>query len=144
MSQQLIRLVSARDKTVVDVLAGSGVFDSFETAMKASGLDKQLAEDGDFTVFVPSDEAFGRMSDKSRNALPANETAMKVLLAKQVVTGRNTATDLMQIPQLLHDVYSLLLDARSICRGRPWGETLSASGAVGGRPATANAASTED
>jgi hypothetical protein len=38
-----------------------------------------------------------------------------------------TENGVVQIPERLHEVYALLLDARSICRGRPWEEQLGAA-----------------
>lgn len=83
----------ASGKTIVDVLAGSGVFDTFEEAIKAAGLDQKLSADEPFTLFVPSDEAFAKMSAEQRAALLADEAT----LAKHVVPGRYTVTDLMEM-----------------------------------------------
>lgn len=47
---------------------------------------------------------------------------------RELLSGKyQTSNGVVQIPERLHEVYSLLLDARGICRNRPWEETLSAS-----------------
>jgi hypothetical protein len=57
------------------------------------------------------------------------------LLARKY-TGAN---GIIEIPERLHEVYALLLDARAICRGRPWEECLSTGG--GDQPAPVNSGS---
>lgn len=86
----------ASDKTLTDLLAGSGVFDTFEQAMKAAGLDQQLATTGDYTLFVPSDQAFAQMPEVQRTALMADSAALTALVNKHIVPGRHTVADLMQ------------------------------------------------
>jgi uncharacterized surface protein with fasciclin (FAS1) repeats len=86
----------ASGKTLSDVLAGSGVFDSFREAAVAAGVDATLASEGAFTVFVPSDEAFAKLSDDERQSLMNDPQALNRLLAKHIVPGRYTATDLMK------------------------------------------------
>jgi len=41
----------------------------------------------------------------------------------------------VQVPDRLHEVYALLLDARAICRGRPWDATPAAVDGEGGTSA---------
>ena len=86
----------ASGKTLVDVLSGSGVFDTFRDAVQAAGVDAALSGDGDFTVFIPSDEAFDKLSDAERQALLSDPQALRDVLAKHIVPGRFTATDLMK------------------------------------------------
>jgi transforming growth factor-beta-induced protein len=48
------------DKTVADILGGSGVFGDFEQAIITAGLGDLLSTQGTYTVFAPSDEAFAK------------------------------------------------------------------------------------
>jgi hypothetical protein len=48
---------------------------------------------------------------------------------RELLARKYTAANgIVEIPERLHEVYGLLLDARAICRGRPWDECLSARG----------------
>lgn len=89
----------AKDKSVADVLAGSGIFDAFQEAVKTAGLEHTFTESGAHTVFVPSDEAFARLPEDQRNALLTDKAALQAMVAKHIVPGRYTATDLMQMKQ---------------------------------------------
>jgi len=89
----------ASGKTLADVLKGSGVFDSFEDAVVAAGLDSTLTSGGKYTVFAPSDEAFARLPKDERAALLADKAALAAILSKHIVPGRYTATDLMEMRQ---------------------------------------------
>ena len=86
----------ASNKSLADVLAGSGVFDTFEQAVKAAGLEQKFAASGDYTLFVPSDEAFARMPAAQRDALMSDPAALTALIEKHAVQGRYTVADLMQ------------------------------------------------
>jgi len=87
----------ANDRTLRDVLAGSGVFDEFEKALKATGNDTIIAGNEPYTVFVPSDEAFAKLPADQREALLGDKDALNKWVAKHIVPGRYTATDLMQM-----------------------------------------------
>jgi uncharacterized surface protein with fasciclin (FAS1) repeats len=92
--------VVAGNKKLTDVLAGSGVFDTFRQAMQASGMTETMSEGGGtYTLFVPSDEAFAKMTQEEREALFSDGEALKKLLAKHVVPGAYTATDLLEISE---------------------------------------------
>ncbi|MCF7983320.1 MAG: fasciclin domain-containing protein [Thiohalocapsa sp.] len=88
----------ASDKHVLDLVTGSGLFDDFETMLTATGIADQLTG-GDYTLFVPSDEAFSRMSPEQRAALLNDKDAMSRIVSKHIIPGRYTATDLMQMQQ---------------------------------------------
>ena len=49
---------------------------------------------------------------------------------RQILAGKyQVKNGVVQIPERLHEVYALLLDAKAICTGRPWDEDLGAGGA---------------
>jgi uncharacterized surface protein with fasciclin (FAS1) repeats len=87
----------ASSKTLADVLSGSGVFDEFETAIKATDKADILSGSGAYTLFVPSDEAFAKLSEEQRAALRDDPEALAALISKHIVPGRYSATDLMQM-----------------------------------------------
>ncbi|NEX16621.1 MAG: fasciclin [Halochromatium sp.] len=87
----------ASSKTLADVLSGSGVFDEFRAAIQASDQADLLTGPDTYTLFVPSDEAFAKLTDEQRAELGNNPEAMAALVSKHIVPGRYSATDLMQM-----------------------------------------------
>lgn len=85
----------AKDKTVVDVLNGSGVFETLTRALNATGLDVTLSNTSDFTLFAPSEQAFAKMSDQELNMLLTDKEALTAFIASHIIPGRHTAVDLM-------------------------------------------------
>lgn len=89
----------ASGKSLADVLSGSGVFDSFKTAMAATDLGDEIAGGGMYTVFVPSDEALSNLPADERAALVGDKSALTAQLSKHIVPGRYTAIDLMRMEE---------------------------------------------
>jgi len=87
----------ASSKTLADVLAGSGVFDEFRSAINATGNADLLTGDSAYTLFVPSDAAFAALTEAQRAELRDNPQALADLVSKHIVPGRYSATDLMQM-----------------------------------------------
>jgi hypothetical protein len=57
---------------------------------------------------------------------------------RELLARKYTAANgVIEIPERLHEVYALLLDARAICRGRPWDECMSSGGGDQTQPASA-------
>jgi uncharacterized surface protein with fasciclin (FAS1) repeats len=111
----------ASSKTLSDVLAGSGVFDEFQDAIQASGKADLLTGNGAYTLFVPSDEAFAKLSVEQREALRNDPEALAALVSKHIVPGRYSATDLMQMRE------ARTIDGAST----PVGPTASVDGHIG-------------
>ncbi|WP_462321409.1 fasciclin domain-containing protein [Halochromatium sp.] len=89
----------ASSKTLADVLSGSGVFDEFRAAIQASDKADLLSGDSAYTLFVPSDEAFAKLTEEQRAALREDPAALAALVSKHIVPGRYSATDLMQMSE---------------------------------------------
>jgi uncharacterized surface protein with fasciclin (FAS1) repeats len=66
-------------------------------AVKAAGLVKTLESPGPFTVFAPTNEAFGKLPPGTVDNLlkPENKKMLTSVLTYHVVAGRLTAKDLM-------------------------------------------------
>lgn len=66
------------------------------TAVKAAGLDATLAGPGPFTVFAPTNDAFGRLAPGTVDTLmkPANKPALTKVLTYHVVPGAITLEQL--------------------------------------------------
>jgi len=85
---------SASNTTLADIIQNSGTFDSFSTAIGLAGLNDYLTGSRNYTLFVPSDEAFANMSASDRDALLADEGALVALVNKHSVPGRLSKADL--------------------------------------------------
>lgn len=87
------------DMTIVENAANSPIHTTLVQAVQAAGLVDTLNGAGPFTVFAPTDEAFGRVPAATRTALmaPANQAMLQSVLTYHVVPGRVTAANLMQL-----------------------------------------------
>ena len=84
-------------QTIVTNAVNSPIHTTLVKAVKAAGLVDTLNSPGPFTVFAPTDEAFGRVPAATVNSLmmPANKAALTKVLTYHVVPGRITAADIM-------------------------------------------------
>ncbi|RBI74704.1 fasciclin domain-containing protein [Roseovarius sp. TE539] len=57
------------DKTIVENAVNSADHETLVAAVKAAGLVETLMGEGPFTVFAPTDDAFGRLKDGTVEAL---------------------------------------------------------------------------
>jgi uncharacterized surface protein with fasciclin (FAS1) repeats len=73
---------------------------TLEKALDDTGLRKQLAGKGPFTLFAPSNAAFKMLGRKRSAALVADPKALKVVLLNHIVKGKYTTGDLGKLPHL--------------------------------------------
>ena len=84
-------------KDIVDTAVAASDFKTLVTAVKAAGLVETLKSDGPFTVFAPTDEAFGKLTKGTIKALLADPDRLGAILKYHVVPGRVTAADVMRL-----------------------------------------------
>ena len=90
------------EKTVIQkgsltaTIGDSVTFSTLAKALKATGLDLTLGNKGEYTVFAPTDEAFGKLPADvlTKLMLPENKEKLRSLLLYHVIAGRMTAADL--------------------------------------------------
>ena len=84
--------------TIVAVAQGAGDFSTLVTAVQAAGLVETLNGPGPFTVFAPTDAAFGKVPAATREALlaPSGKADLTKILTYHVVAGRVDAATLTQ------------------------------------------------
>ncbi|MCC6987350.1 MAG: fasciclin domain-containing protein [Acidobacteria bacterium] len=92
--------------TIVQLAAQAGQFQTLLTAAKAAGLADTLATGGPFTVFAPTDEAFGKLGKDAIADLlkPENKAKLAAILKFHVVDGTLLAADVLareHVPTLL-------------------------------------------
>ncbi|MGI9470807.1 MAG: fasciclin domain-containing protein, partial [Rubripirellula sp.] len=78
------------DKTIPETASAAGSFNTLLAAAKAAGLVGTLSSDGPFTVFAPTDEAFGAVPAATIESLlkPENKQQLVDILTYHVVPGR--------------------------------------------------------
>jgi len=78
-------------------LAEEAGFTTLVAAVKAAGLDETLTNDGPFTVFAPTDEAFAKLPEGTVEGLLANPDQLKKVLLYHVVSGNVMASDVVKL-----------------------------------------------
>jgi len=84
-------------KNIVQNAVNSKDHTTLVAAVKAAGLVETLESPGPFTVFAPTNEAFGKLPAGTVDNLlkPENKKMLTNVLTYHVVAGRMTAKDLM-------------------------------------------------
>jgi uncharacterized surface protein with fasciclin (FAS1) repeats len=83
-------------KNIVENAVNSKDHTTLVTAVKAAGLVETLQSAGPFTVFAPTNEAFGKLPAGTVETLvkPENKATLTKILTYHVVAGRMTLADL--------------------------------------------------
>lgn len=89
--------MATAQKTIVDVAVGNKDFSTLVAALKAADLVSALQGEGPFTVFAPTNAAFGKIDSKTLNSLlePANKKALTNILTYHVVPANLMAKDVV-------------------------------------------------
>lgn len=85
-------------KNIVENAVNSKDHTTLVAAVKAAGLVDTLSGAGPFTVFAPTNAAFGKLPAGTVDTLvkPENKTKLTTILTYHVVPGRVTAADLQK------------------------------------------------
>lgn len=86
-------------KDIVDTAVAAGDFKTLAAALKAADLVETLKGKGPFTVFAPTDEAFGKLPKGTVEDLlkPENKKKLVGILTYHVVPGRVMAADVVKL-----------------------------------------------
>lgn len=82
---------------IVETAAAAGTFKTLAAALTAADLVSTLKGAGPFTVFAPTDEAFGKIAKKDLDALLADKAKLKAVLLHHVVAGNVLAADVVKM-----------------------------------------------
>ncbi|MGI9441892.1 MAG: fasciclin domain-containing protein [Rubripirellula sp.] len=84
---------------LVAVADKAGTFKTLLAAAKAAGLAHTLQEDGPFTVFAPTDDAFAKLPKHTLDDLlkPENKEKLATILKYHVLSGKITAKNAVQL-----------------------------------------------
>ncbi len=85
-------------RTIVDNASAAPTLSTLVTALKAADLTATLSGAGPFTVFAPSNDAFGRLAPGMVDTLlkPENKASLAKVLTYHVVAGDISADQLKQ------------------------------------------------
>ena len=89
------------EKDIVDTAVEAGNFGTLATALEAAGLIDTLKGEGPFTVFAPTDEAFGKLPEGTVEDLlkPENKDQLTAILTYHVVSGSVTADQVVSLSE---------------------------------------------
>ena len=89
---------TTKGRDIVDTLTRADAFKAFSSALRAAGLVGTLRGNGPFTVFVPTDEAFAKLSERTLQdwLRPRSKAKLKGILAYHVVPGRFPAAEIIK------------------------------------------------
>src|SRR5215213_1462258 len=90
-------------KNIVENAVNSKDHTTLVAAVKAAGLVDTLASPGPFTIFAPTNKAFGKLPKGTVETLvqPQSKAMLTGILTYHVVPGRYTAQDLMALVKAL-------------------------------------------
>ncbi len=78
-------------------LAGEAGFTTLTAAIEAAGLQETLNQEGPFTVFAPTDEAFASLPEGTLEALLADKEKLTRVLLYHVASGEVYAEDVVDL-----------------------------------------------
>jgi len=87
------------EANIVQTAMSTGMHNTLVAAVKAAGLVETLSGPGPFTVFAPTDAAFGKLPAGTVETLvkPENKGTLTTILTYHAVPGKVTAGDLVKL-----------------------------------------------
>jgi len=82
---------------IVDTAVAAGSFETLATALTEAGLVDALKGEGPFTVFAPTDKAFGKLPEGTIPALLKDKEKLTAVLTYHVVPGKVMAADVIKL-----------------------------------------------
>ncbi|XP_039986857.1 periostin, osteoblast specific factor b isoform X3 [Xiphias gladius] len=80
-------LLKPAENTMFEILTEDGGFKIFLSLMEAAGLTDLLKQEGDFTLFAPSDKAFTGLSNTDLALLKSDINALRTILLYHINNG---------------------------------------------------------
>ena len=85
--------------SIVDIAVADGRFQTLVAAVEAAGLVDTLSNDGRFTIFAPTDDAFAKLPEGTVEALLEDIPALTDILLYHVVDGQVLAEDVIMLEE---------------------------------------------
>jgi len=90
--------VEKMDKpNIVEVAQSAGTFNTLVSVVSQAGLAETLSNDGPFTVFAPTDEAFAKVDADTLNMIVSDNELLTQVLTYHVVAGKVMAADVVNL-----------------------------------------------
>jgi uncharacterized surface protein with fasciclin (FAS1) repeats len=85
---------------LIETIAKEDKFSTFSRLLGTSGATSVFSGEGAFTVFAPTNDAFGKIPDQKMNELlnETNQSKLKALLSYHVLPGKWMAASLGSMP----------------------------------------------
>jgi uncharacterized surface protein with fasciclin (FAS1) repeats len=83
------------EETIVETAVDAGEFTTLVSLLEQTGLDETLSQDGPFTVFAPTDEAFAKVPAETLEQLAAQPKQLEAVLLYHVAEGEVEAADVV-------------------------------------------------
>ncbi|XP_038860970.1 periostin-like isoform X1 [Salvelinus namaycush] len=80
-------LIKPAQTTIYQVLMAEGRFNIFLSLMKSAGLTELLKQEGSYTVFAPTDEAFDGLTERDITLLASDVNALRTILLYHFSNG---------------------------------------------------------
>uniref|UniRef100_A0A8C8F3W0 Periostin n=1 Tax=Oncorhynchus tshawytscha TaxID=74940 RepID=A0A8C8F3W0_ONCTS len=80
-------LIKPAQTTIYKVLMADGRFNIFLSLMKSAGLTELLKQEGSYTVFAPTDEAFDGLTERDITLLASDVNALRTILLYHFSNG---------------------------------------------------------
>ncbi|XP_041652565.1 periostin, osteoblast specific factor b isoform X1 [Cheilinus undulatus] len=80
-------LLKPAEKNMLEILTENGGFKIFLSLMEAAGLTDLLRQEGDYTMFAPSDKAFASLSSSDMDLLKSDINALRTILLYHISNG---------------------------------------------------------
>ena len=74
-------------KTIIDTITAAGQFKTLLAALKVASFTDTLRTPGPYTLFAPTDEAFGRLTPVQLKVLLRDIRRLKTIVTYHVVSG---------------------------------------------------------
>ena len=84
----LTSISAAQAGNLIDTAVSAGSFKIFLASVKAAGLSDSLKNQGPFTIFAPSDDAFAKLPRGTMRALMRDKVRLAQLLTHHIVPGK--------------------------------------------------------
>ncbi|XP_029028712.1 periostin-like isoform X2 [Betta splendens] len=80
-------LIQPAEKSIYQILIADGRFKIFLSLMETAGLTDLLKQEGSYTIFAPTDDAFGGLSQEDLALLRSDVTALRTILLYHFSNG---------------------------------------------------------
>jgi uncharacterized surface protein with fasciclin (FAS1) repeats len=88
---------SPAQPSIVETAVKAGSFTTLVAAVKAAGLVDTLSNEGPYTVFAPTDDAFAKLPAGTVEALLADPDKLRSILLYHVVPGKVSSSQVVSL-----------------------------------------------